>query len=206
LPAYISVAEHERILARLAANRARADSPGAARDGAGLLAGLVVCGKCRRRMSLRYARSAGRDRHSYSCARAKSDYGLPGCQEMSGAFLDAWVAGQVLAVVAPAALELATEATRRVQAERDQLQRVWQLRIERAQIACDRARRCKRPDHPRRTNGRDHLVTFWSDGRPGGSCWLHDGGGVGILPGRRSAAAPRSLWVISGRLDRRARR
>jgi DNA invertase Pin-like site-specific DNA recombinase len=72
LPAYISVAEHERILARLAANRARADSPGAVRDGAGLLAGLVVCGKCLRRMTVRYARSASRTRHSYCCARAKS--------------------------------------------------------------------------------------------------------------------------------------
>jgi hypothetical protein len=61
---------------------------------------------------------------------------------MSGAFLDTWVTGQVLAVVAPAALELATEATARLQRERDQFERVWQLRLERAQIACDRARRC----------------------------------------------------------------
>lgn len=38
-------------------------------------------------------------------------------------------------------MELATEATRRLQAERDQLEHVWQLRLERAAIACDRARR-----------------------------------------------------------------
>jgi DNA invertase Pin-like site-specific DNA recombinase len=148
LPAYISVAEHERILARLAANQARADTPGAARDGAGLLGGLAVCGKCQRRMTVRYARSAGRDRHCYLCARQKIEYGLSACQQMSGAFLDAWVIGQVLDVVAPAAVELSTEATLRIQREREQLERVWKLRIERAQIACDRARRCYRLTEP----------------------------------------------------------
>jgi DNA invertase Pin-like site-specific DNA recombinase len=148
LPAYISVDEHERILARLQANRAWPGSPGAARDGAGLLAGLAVCGKCQRRMSVQYTRSAGRDRHVYACARQKIEYGLPACQQMSGAFLDAWVTRQVLAVVAPAALELATEATRRLQQERDQLERVWQLRLERAQITCDRARRCYQLTEP----------------------------------------------------------
>jgi DNA invertase Pin-like site-specific DNA recombinase len=148
LPAYISVAEHERILTRLAANQARADRPGAARNGAALLTGLAVCGRCRRRMTVRYARSGGRDLHSYLCTRDRSEYGSPTCQQMSGPFLDAWVSGQVLAAVAPAALELSTEATTRIQREREQLERIWQLRLERAVIACDRARRCYRLTEP----------------------------------------------------------
>ena len=44
LPAYISVAQYERNLARMAANRARAESLGAPREGTALLGGLVVCG------------------------------------------------------------------------------------------------------------------------------------------------------------------
>lgn len=196
LPAYISVAEHERILARLQANRARAASPGAARDGAGLLAGLAVCGTCRRRMSVRYARSAGRDRHSYLCTRAKSEYGLPACQQMSGTFLDTWVVGQVLAVVAPAALELSAEATRRLQQERDQLERIWQLRIERAQIACDRARRCYQLTEPENRLVARQLEADWERALAEHQQLVEDH--ERFLAARPAALGPDELAAIAG--------
>ena len=44
LPAYISVEQYERNLARLAANRARAESMGAPREGPALLAGWWPAG------------------------------------------------------------------------------------------------------------------------------------------------------------------
>lgn len=148
LPAYISVAEHEQILARMDANQARADRPGAPRAGAGLLSGLLVCGKCRARMTLRYTRAGEREAHTYVCARARSDYGLPGCQHMAGAFLDAHVTGQVLSALAPAALELSAHAGEQIEHERVEMDRIWRLRIERAEIACARARRCYRLTEP----------------------------------------------------------
>jgi Recombinase len=52
--ASITWAPYERNLARLAANRARADTIGAVRHGPALLAGLLVCGRCRCRMQVRY--------------------------------------------------------------------------------------------------------------------------------------------------------
>src|SRR5512133_1865129 len=51
LPAYISLAQHEANLARLKANRAHGDVPGAVRFGPALLAGLPRCGRCGRRMT-----------------------------------------------------------------------------------------------------------------------------------------------------------
>ena len=51
---YISVAQYERNLARMAANRARAESLGAPREGTALLGGLVVCGICGHRMQVSY--------------------------------------------------------------------------------------------------------------------------------------------------------
>lgn len=45
-PAYISWEHYERNLARLKANRARAEEVGVARHGPSLLAGLAVCAKC----------------------------------------------------------------------------------------------------------------------------------------------------------------
>jgi hypothetical protein len=57
LPAYISVEQYERNLARLAANRARAESPGAQREGPALLGGSVVCGICGHRVQVSYEAS-----------------------------------------------------------------------------------------------------------------------------------------------------
>jgi hypothetical protein len=52
LPAYITVEQYERNLARMAGNRARAEAAGAPRQGPALLAGLLVCGICGRRMGV----------------------------------------------------------------------------------------------------------------------------------------------------------
>jgi len=52
-PAYITWAQYERNLARLAANRAHAETIGAVRHGPALLAGFLVWGKCRGRMQVR---------------------------------------------------------------------------------------------------------------------------------------------------------
>ena len=49
-PAYISWERFEANQARLTANRARIESAGAVRDGSAVLAGVVWCGRCGRRM------------------------------------------------------------------------------------------------------------------------------------------------------------
>ena len=46
LPAYITPEEYEANIARMAANRQTAAAPGAPRDGAALLSGLLRCGRC----------------------------------------------------------------------------------------------------------------------------------------------------------------
>jgi len=50
VPAYITWAQYEQNLARLAANRACADTIGTLHHGPSLLAGLLVCGRCHCRM------------------------------------------------------------------------------------------------------------------------------------------------------------
>ena len=55
LPAYITWERFYANQERLDANRARQDRPGAPRQGASLLAGLLRCGRCGRRMAVRYS-------------------------------------------------------------------------------------------------------------------------------------------------------
>lgn len=78
VPAYISWEQYEQNGARLAANRAHADTLGAVRRGPSLLSGLVICGTCGHRMHIHY--SGPRTVHSYVCARAVIEYGGAYCQ------------------------------------------------------------------------------------------------------------------------------
>ena len=141
LPAYISAAQYERNLARLAANRARAESPGAPREGPALLGGLVVCGICGHRLQVSYETSGQGLTGRYCCQRRHHTYGEPRCQQMAARFLDEHVVAQVLSALAPAALELSVTAAGQAEGRRAEVDRIWRQRLERADFACDRARR-----------------------------------------------------------------
>ncbi len=141
LPAYISLGQYERNQARLAANRARAESLGAPREGPALLGGLVVCGICSHRMQVNYETSGQGLTGRYCCQRRHHTYGEPRCQQMAAPFLDDHVVMQALSALAPAALELSVTAAAQVEARRAEVDRIWRQRVERADFACDRARR-----------------------------------------------------------------
>ncbi len=138
-PAYISWEQFEANQQRLADNRARAEARGAPRPGPSLLGGLVVCGRCGRRMVISYGGPASRLR--YSCTRATSDYAEPACQSLAGRFLDELVAEQVLRALEPAALEVSLQAADDLERERARLEQHWQQQRERACYEADRAAR-----------------------------------------------------------------
>jgi DNA invertase Pin-like site-specific DNA recombinase len=140
LPAYISWERFEANQKRLSTNRNLPSTPGAPRNGPAVLAGLVRCGRCNRRMVVRY--SGPKNHPSYTCTRGSADYGEPLCQGLSnGTALDELVARQLLAAVEPAALEASLAAVAGVERQRAELTRQWHLRRERSAIAVDRAAR-----------------------------------------------------------------
>jgi DNA invertase Pin-like site-specific DNA recombinase len=142
LPAYISIEQYERNMQRLDANRSRAQSLGAVRDGPALLAGLVICGRCGKKMTVRYQRGRGGKLHPvYVCSRAKSDYAADRCQQLAGPRVDAHVTDLLLAAMAPAALEVSLAAATHVEAQREQVDQIWRQRLERADYQAERARR-----------------------------------------------------------------
>jgi hypothetical protein len=142
LPAYITVARFEANEAKLAANRARAEAMGTVRGGPALAAGLVHCGRCNRRMSVRYHTQHSKALPEYVCARDMTNYGAEkSCQLLNSACVDAFVEQQVLAALTPAAVEVSLRAADQVLAERAELERLWSQRLERAAQEADRARR-----------------------------------------------------------------
>ena len=142
LPAYISIEQYERNMQRLDANRSRAQSLGAVRDGPALLAGLVAYGRCGKKMTVRYQRGRGGKLHPvYVCSRDKSGYGAGQCQQLAGPYVDAHFTDLLLAAMAPAALEVSLAAAGQVQAQREEVDRIWRQRLERADYQAERAQR-----------------------------------------------------------------
>jgi hypothetical protein len=139
LPASITWERFTANQERLAANRSRADTFGAPRQGAALLGGLLRCGRRGRRMLVRYG--GRQNRPAYTCARSAVDYAEPLCQSLSGQKSDELVAEQVLAAVAPAALEASLAAEATVEQARAALLQHWPLRRARARDEAERAGR-----------------------------------------------------------------
>jgi DNA invertase Pin-like site-specific DNA recombinase len=137
LPAYISWAQLERNRRQLEANGIR--GPGPVRAGQSLLSGLLVCGRCGHRMLASYRNNGATLR--YECTAMASHYAEASCQSLVGAPLDEFIAAQVLAALAPAALEISLKVAEAVAAEREQVHRHWQQRLERAHYQVERAHR-----------------------------------------------------------------
>lgn len=148
-PAYITIEQFAANEAKLAANRAAAEAMGPVRTGPSLSAGLIWCGRCGRRMTVRYHQQHDAPGVEYWCNRNVTNYGALGpCQGLSGTCLDAFVEHHVLIALAPAALEVSLAAADQVIAEREQLEKIWAQRLERAAYEADRAARFFRLAEP----------------------------------------------------------
>jgi len=139
VPAYIDWERYEADQRTLAENRTRSESRGAPRPGPSLLGGLLVCGRCGRRLMVRYSGPGGSLR--YDCARGVADYAEPLCQTIPGRLLDELIAERILAAITPAALEASLAAVADVEQQRRQLGEQWRTRLERARYETERAAR-----------------------------------------------------------------
>jgi DNA invertase Pin-like site-specific DNA recombinase len=137
-PAYITWQDYQAHQKQIVENQARQESRGPVREGSALLQGLMVCGRCGRRMQVQYDPSC---RSRYVCSRRTVDYGEPLCQSVSGECIDALVTRQVLLALEPAALELSLSTAEDIQRQRTVIDRQWQQRVERATYESERAHR-----------------------------------------------------------------
>src|SRR3954454_6433130 len=99
-------------------------------SGAALLAGVVWCGRCGRRMYVRYGGRSNQP--SYVCSWQRADYALPLCQSASAASIEGWIAEQLLVALQPAALDASLAAAAEIEQQRRQLTGQWEHRVERA--------------------------------------------------------------------------
>ncbi len=110
-PGYITWPQYQanqQVLAANAAARGENRKAGPPREGPALLQGLIICGICGRRMTVRYhSRNDGTIVPDYVCQNDGIRDAQPICQHLSGAPIDAAVASLLLDTLTPLALEAA---------------------------------------------------------------------------------------------------
>jgi hypothetical protein len=111
---------------------------GAPKHGDALLAGLIRCKRCGRKLTLRYS---GMKHHipRYSCSRAWMDNGGPHCIGFGGLRVDDAIEEALLDIVGPGAIAAATAAAKEAAERRDQVRDALSRDLEAARYAADRA-------------------------------------------------------------------
>ena len=142
-PGYISWEQHQQNLSILKANGHGYDATRSSppREGTALLQGRAVCGQCGRHFRVRYAARRGRLEAWYICDRAHTYRGEPSCQSIAGPPVDDAIGMLIAEQMTPAAVELALEVRKEIEARHEEADRLRCRAIERAQTDADLAQR-----------------------------------------------------------------
>ena len=140
---YLSWDEYEENVKHLRENApaAQPQGRGAAREGPALLQGLVYCGVCGARMSVRYHSRGGRPVPEYLCIGNTSNRGTPPCQFIPGGNLDQAVGAALVETITPVKLELALAVQQEIEEREVETSRLYQMQVERARYESTLAER-----------------------------------------------------------------
>ncbi|HEV2224804.1 MAG TPA: recombinase family protein [Candidatus Acidoferrales bacterium] len=143
-PGYISWEQYEENLRRLRENAQaigadRRKSP--PREGPALLQGLVVCGVCGSRMTVRYHARQQRLVPEYVCQRDGIEHAVTICQRVVGDHIDNAVGHLLVESVAPLALDVTLSVQQELQARIEEVDKLRKKQVERARYEADLAQR-----------------------------------------------------------------
>jgi DNA invertase Pin-like site-specific DNA recombinase len=142
-PGYITWDRYKENLRLLESNghgydAARGSPP---REGVALLQGRAVCGRCGQHFRVRYREARGKLESWYVCDRTTDARAEPNCQSLAGAPIDDAIGLLVAERMTPAAVELALEIRKEIEARHDEADQLRHRAIERAQVNADLAQR-----------------------------------------------------------------
>jgi len=166
-PGYITWQEYQRNQQKLrecaqAYGADRHKSP--PRSGAALLTGLVLCGRCGRPMSVRYQTHQGHVRSSYHCEpREGYEQIQKFCQQVPGTAIDEQIGDVLLEMMAPLTLEVALGVQEELRSRLEEVTRLRQQQVERAQYEAQIARHRYMQIDPANRLVADSLEAEWNE-------------------------------------------
>ncbi len=165
-PGYISQEQFELKQRRLLENAQahghnRRKSP--PREGPALLQGLIICGICGRRMTLRYHQRKEGLLPDYVCQRVGIDHAKRICQWIPGAAIDEAIGDLLVKMVTPVTLEVALAVQRELESQVKEVEQLRRKRVEQAQYEVDLARRRYMNVDPENRLVADSLEAEWNE-------------------------------------------
>jgi hypothetical protein len=140
---YIDWDEYQANQARLAANAAAyglEDRKTPPREGPALLQGIVLCGRCGDRMTVRYHQRRGGLVPEYVCQREKVERGGTTCQCLPGAEIDEAIGRLLVETVDAASIEAAVAVRDELRDRLDETDRLRLHQVERCRYEVDLAK------------------------------------------------------------------
>ena len=133
-----------------------------AREGPALLQGLILCGRCGQRMTVRYHVRQGRLCPDYVCQRDGIEHAQPICQHVPGTGIDEAIGALLVEAVSPVALEVALTVQQELQSRLEEVDRLCLQQVARAQYEADLARRRYMRVDPENRLVADSLEAEWN--------------------------------------------
>ncbi len=166
-PGYISWEDYQSNVQRVKGNAlAWSDDRrrGPAREGTALLQGLVICGTCGERMTVRYHSYRAQSMPSYWCGRRLLQRGESGlCQTVHGGTLDTAIGDVIIEAMTPLAIEVALSVQNELLSRHEQTDRMRRQHVERARYEADLAQRRFLKVDPDNRLVADALEAGWND-------------------------------------------
>lgn len=132
------------------------------REGPALVQGLVICGVCGERMTVRYHVRAGKILPTYACQRKGIERSEPCCQVIPGQHIDDAIGRLLLDAVTPVALEVTLTVQKELESRAGEVDRLASHQVERARYEADLARRRFMKVDPENRLVADELEAEWN--------------------------------------------
>jgi DNA invertase Pin-like site-specific DNA recombinase len=158
----------EQIQQMIAANCVGQQTVGPAKHGAALLAGVLRCRRCGRKLTVGYTGGNGSVARRgqrflrYLCMRGYLDNGEPKCISFGGVPVDAAIGQEVLRVVQPAAVEAAVQASQEISSQQDAVLDALERDLQAARYAAARAQKQYDTADPENRLVADELERRWN--------------------------------------------
>lgn len=164
--AYISWDEFLHNQTLLEKNRTNGEETllgGPAREGLALLQGLLICGICARRLTVRYKGNGG-IYPIYECNwRRREGLSTSSCMHIRCDLIDEPVTKRILEVVRPKQIEIAIKALEELERRENVIDNQWRMRIERAEYEASLAQRRYEEVDPSNRLVAETLECRWND-------------------------------------------
>jgi DNA invertase Pin-like site-specific DNA recombinase len=153
---YLSHAEYESNQQRLESYLRRHRR----RDGTALLGGMVLCGRCGKRMYVFYNGDGGRF-STYVCSTNQGRFAEHVCQRVPSTSVDRAITQRLLDALSPAQIELSLAAFAELERQQAELDQQWQRQLEGARYAVNLAQRRYEQTEPENRLVARQLEAHW---------------------------------------------